>query len=166
MPFMWPKSGTMPGSAQGPAAVLDLLEVLSGCQRSFQKILHFQRACPLAEVCEIKPVALGSDNPQNVGPLAVGRLASEPVPLQLAQEGVFRRFHQHIARRVFREALWRRTLEFTAVEAAMAGNEHVDLEAGRQVDEVEGRASPDCLPDSFVIQIELVLQPGNQERNR
>jgi hypothetical protein len=79
-----------------------------GSQRPLEQIRDSQNSGPFLEIEKVKALALSPDNAQNIAPLTVGGFATGPVPLELAEECVFRRLHENVPWSVVGQAVGNR----------------------------------------------------------
>src|SRR5579864_7097922 len=133
-------------------------------QRPIQEVGDIQRSGPGEQVGKVEAPGLGSDDAEDVVPLAVGDLAAEAVPGELAEEGVFGGLDPDGARRILAQGVGRGALHLGAIEGAGAGDEEVHLEARGVVDEIEMRAALDGAAHGLFIQVEVCLEAGGEGR--
>jgi hypothetical protein len=98
--------------------------------------------------------------------LPIRGLAAEPIPFELAQEGVLGGFDDYGTRCAHGDLVRPSPLQLAAIERPQALHEDVNLEGGSQVDEVEMGVAADGAPDGLFIQVEILLQVGHEGGNR
>src|SRR5450756_880112 len=104
----------------------------ASAQQLPEKVVHAQLACLPAEVVEVERLAVGGHDGRRVAELAVG--ASAPGPLELRQNGTFRRNDVDVEAEQARGAP---ALEFDPVEFPLPDEDDVGLPPRLRVDDVE-----------------------------
>ena len=126
--------------------------------QSFQKILDANGTCTLLLVLDICSIAWQLQQPGDVFPLTFGRFIRFSVPLQLADDCVFRRRYMDFERVAVTKMLDRGAGHRGDVKRALATEEDIDLERRGKVNQIEPGLQTDCVPNGCFADIEVFVE--------